>query len=36
MVKEIVGFEGEIILDKSRPDGAPRKLMDESKLKQIG
>ncbi len=36
MVKEIVGFEGEIILDKSKPDGTPRKLMDVSKLKELG
>ena len=36
MVKEIVGFEGEIILDKSKPDGTPRKLMNVSKLKELG
>jgi GDP-L-fucose synthase len=36
MVKEIVGFEGEIILDKSKPDGTPRKLMDVSKLRELG
>lgn len=28
MVKQIVGFEGEIITDTSKPDGTPRKLMD--------
>ena len=32
MVKEIVGFEGEIILDNSKPDGTPKKLMDVSML----
>lgn len=36
VVKEIVGFEGEIILDESKPDGTHRKLMDVSKLKQLG
>ena len=36
MVKEIVGFEGEIILDKSKPDGTPRKLMDVSCLSELG
>lgn len=36
MVKEIVGFEGEIVLDKSKPDGTPRKLMDVSKLRELG
>jgi len=36
LVKTIVGFEGEIILDKSKPDGTPRKLMDVSRLKEKG
>jgi len=36
MVKEIVGFEGEIVLDKSKPDGTPRKLMDVSRLRELG
>jgi GDP-L-fucose synthase len=36
MVKEIVGFEGEIILDKSKPDGTFRKLMDVSCLSELG
>ena len=36
MVKEIVGFEGEIILDKSKPDGTIRKLMEVSKLRSLG
>ncbi len=36
LVKEIVGFEGEIILDKSKPDGTPRKLMDVSRLNALG
>ncbi len=36
LVKEIVGFEGEIILDKSKPDGTPRKLMDVSRLNGLG
>jgi GDP-L-fucose synthase len=36
MVKEIIGFEGEIILDKSKPDGTPRKLMDVSRLREFG
>jgi len=35
-VKEIVGFEGEIHWDTSRPDGTPRKLMDVSKLHGLG
>ncbi|WP_454879150.1 GDP-L-fucose synthase family protein [Sphingobacterium detergens] len=36
LVKEIVGFEGNIVLDTSKPDGTPRKLMDISKLTKIG
>ena len=36
LVKEIVGFSGEIIWDKSKPDGTPRKLLDISKLKKLG
>jgi GDP-L-fucose synthase len=36
MVREIVGFEGEIIWDDSMPDGTPRKLLDVSKLHDIG
>jgi GDP-L-fucose synthase len=36
LVKNIVGFEGEIITDTSKPDGTPRKLMDVSKLNALG
>jgi GDP-L-fucose synthase len=36
LVKEIVGFGGEIIFDSSKPDGTPRKLMDVSKLNDFG
>ncbi|MEY4383328.1 MAG: hypothetical protein RI995_870, partial [Bacteroidota bacterium] len=36
LVQQIVGFEGEIIWDTSRPDGTPRKLMDVSKLHALG
>lgn len=36
MVKEIVGYEGEIKNDLSKPDGTPRKLMDVSKLHALG
>ena len=36
MVKEIIGFEGEIILDKTKPDGTPRKLLDVSCLSELG
>ena len=36
LVKQIVGFEGDIITDTSKPDGTPRKLMDVSKLTNLG
>ena len=36
MVKEIVGFKGEIIYDLSKPDGMPRKLLDVSKIFKFG
>jgi GDP-L-fucose synthase len=35
-VKRIVGFEGEIVWDTSKPDGTPRKLMDSSRLFALG
>lgn len=36
LVAEVVGFRGEIVTDPSKPDGTPRKLMDGSKLKEMG
>lgn len=36
LVKEIVGYEGEVRFDTSKPDGTPRKLMDVSKLHALG
>ena len=36
LVCEVVGFEGEIVLDRSKPDGTPRKLMDSGKLHSMG
>ncbi|MDF9800381.1 GDP-L-fucose synthase [Catalinimonas alkaloidigena] len=36
LIKEIVGFEGELRFDTSKPDGTPRKLMDVSKLHSYG
>jgi GDP-L-fucose synthase len=35
-IKTIVGFEGELILDRRKPDGTPRKLLDVTKLKNLG
>jgi len=36
LVKKVVGFEGDIELDTSKPDGTPRKLLDTSRLSSLG
>jgi GDP-L-fucose synthase len=36
MVAEIVGFEGTIEFDASKPDGTPRKLLDVSRIQSLG
>ena len=36
LIKDIVGFTGELIFDSTKPDGTPRKLLDVSKLHKLG
>lgn len=36
LIKEVVGFKGELKFDASKPDGTPRKRMDDSRLKALG
>lgn len=36
LVAEVVGFEGSILTDPSKPDGTPRKLLDVSKIQALG
>lgn len=36
LVKDTVGFEGEVVFDTSKPDGTPRKLTDTTKLNSLG
>ncbi|MCX2574004.1 GDP-L-fucose synthase [Pedobacter sandarakinus] len=36
LIKEVIGFEGDLVFDSSKPDGTPRKLMDVSKLHALG
>jgi GDP-L-fucose synthase len=36
MVADVVGFEGELVFDHSKPDGTPRKLLDVSKIHALG
>jgi GDP-L-fucose synthase len=35
-IKKIVGFEGELIFDATKPDGTPKKLLDVSKINNLG
>jgi len=35
-VRDIVGFEGDIVYDTEKPDGTPRKLLDTARLKALG
>lgn len=36
LIKKIIGFEGSVIYDTTKPDGIPRKLLDVSKINNIG
>lgn len=36
MIKDVVGFEGDILFDKTKPDGTPQKLLNIGKLKSLG
>ena len=36
LVGEVVGYQGEIVYDSSKPDGTPRKLVDTSKINGLG
>ena len=36
LIKDIVGFEGKIIFDTTKPDGMPRKVLDVTKIKKLG
>lgn len=36
LIKDIVGYKGEIVFDTSKPDGTPRKLLDVNKLNSLG
>ena len=35
-IAEVVGYEAELVFDSSKPDGTPRKLMDSSRLHELG
>jgi len=36
LIKEVVCYQGHISFDSSKPDGAPRKWMDSSRLEEMG
>jgi GDP-L-fucose synthase len=36
LIRGIVGFQGQLTFDSSRPDGTPRKLADITRLRQLG
>lgn len=36
LIREVVGFKGEVVFDESKPDGAPRKLLDISNITKLG
>jgi GDP-L-fucose synthase len=36
LVKDVVGYEGEVVWDTAKPDGTPRKLMDSSRICSMG
>jgi GDP-L-fucose synthase len=36
LVAEVIGYKGKLVFDTSRPDGTPRKLLDSSRLIEMG
>jgi GDP-L-fucose synthase len=36
LIREVVGFQGEILFDPTKPDGTPRKLLDVAKVTELG
>ncbi len=35
-IMDVIGFQGKIVFDRSKPDGTPRKLLDVSRMKKLG
>ncbi len=36
LVKQVVGYDGDIVLDETKPDGTPQKLLDVSRIRNLG
>ena len=36
LIKQLIEFKGELVFDKTKPDGNPRKLLDSSYIKSLG
>jgi GDP-L-fucose synthase len=36
LIREVVGYRGEVVYDRSKPDGMPRKLLDVSRIRALG
>ena len=36
LVRDVVGYAGEIVYDATKPDGMPRKLLDVNRLRDLG
>jgi GDP-L-fucose synthase len=36
LIAEVIGYKGKLVFDTSRPDGTPRKLLDSSRLIEMG
>ncbi|PYL10822.1 MAG: GDP-fucose synthetase, partial [Verrucomicrobia bacterium] len=36
LVCDVVGFDGELVWDKTKPDGTPRKLLDVTRIRVLG
>jgi GDP-L-fucose synthase len=36
LIKDVIGFEGDLIFDRSKPDGTPRKLLSVTRLNNLG